>query len=133
MTTTKQPSAYEGWAIVELMGHVRLGGWIRETQCYGAAMLRIDIPKPGYNSDPILDEPDAWSATQLIAPAALYRITPCGRDEALAVASANQPSPVHSWEMPRLVDATRQSRHDNEYRPHYADEHDDDDQEELQW
>jgi hypothetical protein len=35
---------FEGWAILELMGHRRLGGYVRETQIAGAGMLRIDIP-----------------------------------------------------------------------------------------
>lgn len=35
--------AYEGWAILELMGHRRLGGQVSEVTQYGAAMLRLDV------------------------------------------------------------------------------------------
>lgn len=33
------------WAIVEIMGHRKLFGRIREEERFGAKMLRIDIPK----------------------------------------------------------------------------------------
>ena len=34
------------WAIVEIMGHRKLYGRIREEERFGAKMLRIDIPRP---------------------------------------------------------------------------------------
>src|SRR5262245_4954119 len=36
---------FEGWAVLELMGHRRLGGYLREVSIAGAGMLRIDIPR----------------------------------------------------------------------------------------
>lgn len=41
--------SYEGWAILELMGHRRLGGRVSQVEQYGVPMLRIDVPgaKPG--------------------------------------------------------------------------------------
>ena len=37
-------SAYEGWALVELMGHRKRAGRVSEVEQYGASLLRIDIP-----------------------------------------------------------------------------------------
>lgn len=54
-------SAYEGWAIVELMGHRRLGGRVGEAEAYGAKLLRLDVPKTGTS--------DEWIATQFYVPA----------------------------------------------------------------
>jgi hypothetical protein len=34
-----------GWAIIELMGHRRLAGWLSEEEVAGAAFLRIDVPE----------------------------------------------------------------------------------------
>ena len=34
------------WAIVELMGHLRLAGLLSEEEHFGAKMGRIDIPRP---------------------------------------------------------------------------------------
>lgn len=42
METAKE--SYEGWAIVELMGHRRIAGRVSQAEQYGTAMLRIDIP-----------------------------------------------------------------------------------------
>lgn len=33
------------WAVVELMGHVKKAGKIREVEEYGAVTLRIDVPE----------------------------------------------------------------------------------------
>lgn len=35
---------FEGWAILELMGHRRLGGYVSEATVAGAGFLRIDVP-----------------------------------------------------------------------------------------
>lgn len=37
-------SAYEGWAIVELMGHRTRPGYVKEVEVAGGKMLRVDIP-----------------------------------------------------------------------------------------
>ena len=41
---TEERKAFEGWAILELMGHRRLGGLVTEQEIAGAAFLRIDVP-----------------------------------------------------------------------------------------
>lgn len=35
---------FEGWAVLELMGHRKLGGLLSETQIGGASFIRIDVP-----------------------------------------------------------------------------------------
>jgi hypothetical protein len=79
---------FEQWAIVELMGHVRLGGRLTEESHFGVALGRIDIPAG-----------DGF-ATQFFGGSSIYRITPVAEDVARAVATANQPQPVHRWELP---------------------------------
>lgn len=87
--------AFEGWVILELMGHRRLGGYLREQQIAGAAFLRIDVPAA---------EGDGNAATQMYAPAAVYCITPTTEAMARAVAARAIPEPVHRWELPRSTD-----------------------------
>lgn len=79
------------WAVLELMGHRRLAGWLSEQQLAGATFLRLDIP-----GNP--------QATQLYAPGAVYCITPTTEDTARLIASRSRPSPVQPWElrMPEL-------------------------------
>ena len=68
-TTAETASpAYEGWAIVELMGRRQTAGLIKEVDMAGCRVLRIDTPAP--DSDEIL-------ATQFYGGAAIYCVTPC--------------------------------------------------------
>lgn len=48
MTTTQSSAdtAFEGWAILELMGHRQRPGYVREVEIAGGKMLRVDIPAP---------------------------------------------------------------------------------------
>ncbi len=39
--------AFEGWAMLELMGHRRRIGFIKEVEMFGGKLLRIDIPVEG--------------------------------------------------------------------------------------
>lgn len=82
-----------GWCVMELMGHVRLGGFVCEENLAGAGFLRIDIPG---------DKPGEVYATQYVPPSSLYRLTPCSEEAARAAAANNRPQPVQRWELPQL-------------------------------
>lgn len=86
----EKETKFEGWAILELMGHRRLGGYVVETQLAGAGFLRIDIP--GADSEPAI--------TQFYPPQSLYGLTPVTEAMARAVAARNVPQPVARWELP---------------------------------
>jgi hypothetical protein len=87
--TTEKQSDFEGWAILELMGHRRLGGHVRVTELGGAPLFRIDVPTP--------DGKDF--ATQFHSPAAVYCLTPTTEETARAIAKREQPAPVHLYEL----------------------------------
>ncbi len=87
---------FEGWAVLELMGHRRIAGKLTEQTggCF-AGLLRIDVPgKDG-----------AMMATQFYSSAAVYCITPTTEEIARAVAMRNMPEPVHEWELPKKLPA----------------------------
>lgn len=90
--TTTDSETLDSWAIVEMMGHVRRAGRLREVELAGAGFLRLDIPT----------NTGGWT-TQLIAPAAIYAITPTTEEIARAAARSGQPEPVHRWELPFAV------------------------------
>jgi hypothetical protein len=98
MTTTDQP-AFEGWAIVELMGHRRLAGMVTEAQIAGHAFIRLDVPAPtiGIGDDP--EDGVRTDATQFYSPAAVYCITPTSLETALKVAAMARPAPATRWEL----------------------------------
>jgi hypothetical protein len=84
--TEKAP--FEGWAILELMGHRRLAGYLSEQQVGGTSFLRIDVPG---------DEGNV--ATQLYSGGAVYCITPTTEAIARKVAKGCEPAPVTRWEL----------------------------------
>ena len=86
---------FECWAILELMGHVRVGGKVSEEERFGVKMGRIEIPNA-----------EGGFTTTYFGGTSVYRLTPCGEAEARAVAARSQPQPVHVWEMPRALPET---------------------------
>lgn len=86
--TAETKTAFEGWAIVELMGHRRLAGYASQVEMFGAAMLRLDIPAK-----------EGLSATQFYSGGSIYCLTPTTEETAKAFALRNQPTPVQRWEI----------------------------------
>lgn len=68
---TDEPDAAPQWAVVELMGHVRLVGILSEESKFGTTMGRIDILQR-----------DGSMITQWFSGGSVYRVTPT--DEASA-------------------------------------------------
>jgi hypothetical protein len=106
MTNTAR---FEGWCVLELMGHRRLAGMVTEVEIAGSGMLRIDVPGE-----------DGPTATQFYSPSAVYAITPTTEAIARGFARRYRPEPVQRWELPREL-APAVSNDDN-------DDNDDDNQ-----
>ena len=104
---------YEGWVILELFGHRRLGGRITIAELGGAQLIRIDVHETceekvatqtlGFRCLTHDSETphDQVVATQFYGGGAIYCLTPCTEAIARNVAKANRPEPVHEWEIPR--------------------------------
>ena len=80
------------WSILEVMGKIRLGGFVSEQIKFGVPMIRIDIP----------DAEGAFILTKFYHPNSLYSLTPVAKEIAIAVAAYNDPKPAHSWELRQL-------------------------------
>ena len=103
--------AYEGWAIVELMGHRQTAGRIAEVDMAGSRLLRIDTP--GTDGETV--------ASQFYGGAAIYCITPC--DEATARRAID-----HAYNLPPAVRlALKQKADETPALPAPNDDDDDDD------
>lgn len=89
----EKKASYEGWSILELMGHRRLGGYVREQELAGHGFIRIDVPKKDGDAGELV-------ATQFYSPGSVYCLTPTTEAMARAVAASSQPTPVHRWELP---------------------------------
>lgn len=91
----EQRETFQGWCILEQLGHKRLSGYVSEQTVAGFGYLRIDIPREG--------EP----MTQLINPSTIYAITPTTEEIARRVAQRSYDiGPVSRWELPQLEAAT---------------------------
>ena len=127
----------EIWAVLELMGHVKLAGKVTEEERFGSKMGRIDIPGPvrcacdgtgGMND--IRNCPECSGSgqvtgftTQYFGGSSIYRMTPVSEEVARAVAANDKPAPISPWELPRnLLPAPAST-------PLYDDEPDEDDDE----
>jgi hypothetical protein len=106
---------FGAWAILELMGHVKLAGYITEEELFGSKIGRIDIP--GENGQ--------TAVTQYFGGHTVYRLTPVTEDVARAFAIGHQPAPVTRWEL-KTVELPETAGPG--YRDDYEDgEYDDDD------
>lgn len=84
-----ESTAFEGWAVLELMGHRKLAGFVREVTVAGAGFLRLDVPGDG-----------ADAVTQFYPPSSVYCLTPTSEEIARGLAKNMRPTPVHRFELP---------------------------------
>lgn len=82
----------EQWAIVELMGHVKLAGRVSVDSTFGAALLRVDVP----------DSPDIAGFTKCVSPSALYAVTPVSEQIARGLAARLKARPFDTYELADL-------------------------------
>jgi hypothetical protein len=86
----EQESQFSGWAIVELMGHRKLGGYIKEETIAGSSFLRLDVCTNNGKT----------ATTQFYSPSSVYCITPTTEQIARDFGTNHQPTPVTRWELP---------------------------------
>lgn len=98
--TQPQDTDYEGWGILELMGHRKLAGKLSTQKVAGASFLRIDIPaKPGTAVE------TEFQATQFINATSIYAMHPTTEAVARAIAARISPEPVTTWDVKALMPA----------------------------
>ena len=85
-----EPS-FEGWAILELMGHRVRIGLVQEAEMFGVKMLRIDIPAGD------------GTVTEFYQPQVIYALRPVAEEIARAEAARyGDPRPVQPVEYRQL-------------------------------
>lgn len=97
---TSEEENYEGWGIVELMGHRKLAGKLSTRKIAGMNFLRLDIPA---RIDTAVET--EYSATQFLNPSSIYALHPTTEDVARAVAAKLSPEPVTTWDVKALMPA----------------------------
>lgn len=90
----KQP-APDVWAVVELMGHVKLAGRLTQEEQFGAKLGRLDIPQA-----------DGTFVTKFFGGQSVYAVTVVTEAVARRVAeTASSPAPVSPWDFPKALPA----------------------------
>lgn len=83
------------WAVVEIMGHRRHAGRIREEERFGAKMIRIDVPtvtvtRPADGGEPTTSV-EKW-ITHWYGGPSIFSITPTDEDSVMRI---NRPLPSY--------------------------------------
>lgn len=87
-------SDFDHWAIVELMGHVRMTGRLTEVELFGSKLGKLDV----------VDNDGSTVATQYFGGASVYRITACDEQTARDLArSASNLGPDVGWSLRRAI------------------------------
>lgn len=137
-TEVKQ-SSFEGWAVVEMMGHRKEVGYVT-TQAFGQAVLfRVDVPELP-EREFVLESPEyaahngdgqRWcpagtkvkraaspARSCLVAPSSLYAINPCSESAAMRVIERSVVRPLIALELPEqpaLPPALDEQDYDDDY------------------
>jgi hypothetical protein len=95
-----EKTTFEGWAIVEIMGHNTIAGYISEVAMFGTAMMRVDVPACG----------DQAAYTKFYGGSSIYGVTPTTQEIATKAAERLRIRPVSEWLVPtpssrQLVDS----------------------------
>jgi hypothetical protein len=80
---------FDSFAVLELMGHVKMAGRVTEEERFGSKVGRIDVPSG-----------DGGWTTVYFGGGSVYRMTVVDEDVARAVAAGNQPRPVYAFRLP---------------------------------
>ena len=86
---------FETWGIVEVMGHSRFAGFITQAE-FPAGFLRVTVPPVG----------DKQGFDKILAPGAIYAITPTDEETARTAAAVNCSEPLNAWELKREYQRT---------------------------
>lgn len=82
-------TGYDGWSILEVMGHRKLGGYVRVDPPEMPGLYRIDVFTDG----------DSPVATQYYNPSAIFALTPTAEAVARSLARTCEVKPVARWEL----------------------------------
>jgi len=93
-TTEREQDEEIGWALLEILGHRRLGGFVRVEEIAGTSFFRIDVPAANGHA----------AFTSWYHPNSLYCLTPVTEAVALSIAKSS-PQPATRWEL-TAIEAT---------------------------
>ena len=125
-----QKPNFEGWAVVEQMGHNRYAGRISELVLGGASLIRLDVPEipervekyrdwdyGGGVSKAVMKQrtiPARQAYTKFIGPSSIFAITPCTEEVARAAAEQIREDPISCVTLPEPLQIAAAEPDDDE-------------------
>jgi hypothetical protein len=88
VNTTETPK-FEAWAILEIMGHVKLAGFVSEQTIAGSAFIRIDVPASG----------SVEGFTRFFGSSSVYSLSPVTEETARDVAGRMRSTPINEYDI----------------------------------
>ena len=83
---------FRQWAVVELMGHQRIAGWVTEETIGGCSFIRVDVPKADAPADSPLT-PENTMFTRHLGSPAIYALNPTTQAEVMRIVKVLHPPP----------------------------------------
>lgn len=80
----QETAKFESWAIVEIMGHIKVAGMCTTQNFGNTVMLRVDIPETSHHP----------AHTQMFGMGSIFSIKPCDEQTAIDHAEVWQVTPV---------------------------------------
>lgn len=90
---------FQQWAIVELFGHARIAGLVKEQTIGGCSFLRVDVPEITAGGETL------QPVTKLYGQGAIYAISFVDEDTAIATAKEIRFQPVSVWSLRRGLES----------------------------
>lgn len=113
---------FEGWAILEIMGHRTLAGYVREVDMFGAKMAQIDVPElPAREERKVFGGlvekglPAVPAFTQFYSGAAVFSTTPTTEEVARATAERMRMRETVYDLAPRALEASAAEEDDDHH------------------
>jgi hypothetical protein len=116
----EQQPAFEGWAVLEQMGHNTYAGKISEFVLGGTSLIRIEVPEIPERTEKYQTYEDTPAGcytrvekervihgrqafTKLIGPSSVFAITPCTEEVARAAAEKMRAEPITCVQLPERL------------------------------
>jgi len=116
-------SDFHEWCICEFMGHLRIVGFVTETNLFGTRLVRVDIPTTD----------QSVAHTEYFGGNSIYRLSPVGEVEARELLTMIESiRPVTPWELARLQSALETKNNLRAVDPEFDFEYDRVDEDEFE-
>lgn len=96
MTTEVKP--FEGWAVLEIMGHNKFAGLVSEQTIAGHGFIRIDVPEVEIEKGAKLP-----AFSKIFGAGSIYAISPCTEETAREFVKHYRARAFSEYSIPRLT------------------------------